>query len=61
MTSDSTLARFQANEGGAMVTYQWDRQGWLKDITLSGTGLFYHRSHDGLNIEIFQVGFGGAF
>lgn len=61
MTSDSDLASFQANEGGVMATYEWGLRGWLKQITLSGTGLYYHRSHDGLNVEIFQLGFGGAF
>ncbi len=61
MTSDSDLAAFHANEGGVMISYQWDLQSWLKEITLSGTGLYYHRSRDNLDFEIFQFGFGGAF
>lgn len=61
MTSDSDLAAFQAHEGGSMISYTWNLRGLLKEIMLSGTALYYTRSHDDLNAEIFQLGFGGSF
>ncbi|MBI2340488.1 MAG: DUF3570 domain-containing protein [Deltaproteobacteria bacterium] len=60
MTSDSDLASFQAHEGGTMISYQWDFHGWVKAITLSGAGLYYHRSN-GLSAAVYEFGFGGAF
>ncbi|EKD41471.1 MAG: hypothetical protein ACD_73C00709G0002 [uncultured bacterium] len=61
MTSDSDLAKFNSNEGGAMVAYNWDlKKSFIKSINVNGTGLHYRRSND-LQGTIFQLGIGGSF
>jgi len=62
MTSDSDLAKFNAHEGGAMVSHEWNlkKKSPIKSINVSASGLYYHRSND-LNAGIFQFGFGGTF
>lgn len=60
MTSDSDLAKFSANEGGALLSYSWELKHALKSISLSGGASYYRRSND-LTGTIFQFGIGGTF
>jgi hypothetical protein len=60
MTSDSDLARFAANEGGAQFNYAWDAEPGETAWEAGGTALYYKRDN-GLQALVFQASLTARF